>query len=108
MEVREIAHSHSGAHNLTLTVDAIFDTIREAKRERRKVICLVTGVPGSGKSLAGLRAVHDPRIRDLLGTDPNFLSGSGPLVKILREALVRDFEAREEASRPRRAEKSRL
>jgi hypothetical protein len=99
MEVREIAHAHADAHNLTLTVDTIFDALRDAKRERRKLICFLTGVPGSGKSLAGLRAVHDPRIGNQLGTDPNFLSGNGPLVKILREALVRDFASREQKSR---------
>jgi hypothetical protein len=99
MEVREIAHAHADAHNLTSTVDAIFDAIKNAKRDSRKLICFVTGVPGSGKSLAGLRAVHDSRIRGELGTDPNFLSGNGPLVKILRESLVRDFVQRKGQSK---------
>lgn len=99
MEVREIAHAHADAHNLTLTVDAVFSAIRNAKQQNRKTICFVTGVPGSGKSLAGLRSVHDPRIKEELHTDPNFLSGNGPLVKILREALIRDFVQRTGKSR---------
>jgi hypothetical protein len=99
MEVREIAHAHTDAHNLTSTVDSIFDAIEKAKRDGRKSICFVTGVPGSGKSLAGLRAVHDSRIKEKLGTDPNFLSGNGPLVKILREALIRDFVRRKGQSK---------
>jgi hypothetical protein len=94
MEVREIAHAHANAHNLTSTVDAIFDAIENASDDGRKAICFITGVPGSGKSLAGLRAVHDSRIKEKLGTDPNFLSGNRPLVTILREALVRDFVRR--------------
>ncbi|MBZ5649299.1 MAG: DUF2075 domain-containing protein [Acidobacteriia bacterium] len=99
MEVREIAHAHADAHNLTSTVDAIFDAIAKTKRDGRKSICFITGVPGSGKSLAGLRAVHDSRIKEELGTDPNFLSGNGPLVKVLREALVRDFVRRKKQSK---------
>ncbi len=101
MEVREIAHAHADAHNLTSTVEAIFAAIEQAKRDCRKSICFVTGVPGSGKSLAGLRAVHDPRIKGELGTDANFLSGNSPLVKILREALIRDFVRRKAQSKHR-------
>jgi Uncharacterized conserved protein (DUF2075) len=99
MEVREIAHSAADAGNLLVTVDALFNTMREARELRRKTICFVTGVPGSGKTLAGLRAVHDPRNTNELGTDPTFLSGNGPLVKILREALTHDFALREKSSR---------
>jgi hypothetical protein len=90
MEVREIAHSHAGAVNLTATVDSIIDAIRSAHVGKQKLICFVTGVPGAGKTLAGLRAVHDPRIKDLTGSDPHFMSGNGPLVRVLREALTRD------------------
>jgi len=99
MEVREIAHAASDAHNLTRTVDAVFDLTLAAKMSQRKTICFLTGVPGSGKSLAGLRAVHDPRSGRELGTDPHFLSGNGPLVNILREALTRDFARRDHNSR---------
>lgn len=90
MEVREIAQSHAEAENLTTTVDAIISIVRRAREESRKVICFVTGVPGAGKTLAGLRAVHDSRISDVTGSDPHFMSGNGPLVKVLREALLRD------------------
>ena len=99
MEVREIAHSASGSHNLTDTVDALFNVMSTARQTKKKTICFVTGVPGSGKTLAGLRAVHDPRNGNELGTDPTFLSGNGPLVRILREALTRDFARREKLSR---------
>lgn len=101
MEVREIAHAHADAHNLTSTVDAIFGAVEKAKHDGRKSICFVTGVPGSGKTLAGLRAVHDSRIKERLNTDPNFLSGNGPLVKILREALIRDFVSRKQQTKYR-------
>jgi hypothetical protein len=99
MEVREIAHAAADALNLSATVDALFETMRAAKESKHKTICFVTGVPGSGKTLAGLRAVHDARIKSQLGTDPSFMSGNGPLVRILREALTRDFVTREHTSR---------
>lgn len=90
MEVREIAHAQSGAENLTATVDTLVEIVDSAVQQNAKVICFVTGVPGSGKTLAGLRAVHDDRLRQVSGSDPAFFSGNGPLVKILREALIRD------------------
>ncbi len=90
MEVREIANAHADPGNLTTTVDRIVDIVEHARTHDTRCICFVTGVPGSGKTLAGLRAVHDSRIRELSGSDPAFFSGNGPLVKILREALVQD------------------
>lgn len=90
MEVREIAHSHAEARNLLSTVDRIVHEIGLAHAKKQKVICFITGVPGAGKTLAGLRAVHSPEIRELTGSDPHFMSGNGPLVTILREALTRD------------------
>jgi hypothetical protein len=90
MEVREIAHSQVEAKNLVSTVDSIVRVSLEAERAGTKRICFITGVPGAGKTLAGLRAVHDDRISHLTGTTPHFMSGNGPLVAVLREALVRD------------------
>jgi hypothetical protein len=94
MEVREIAHAHCEPHNLTVTVDALVDRVLSAQAHGRKTICFVTGVPGSGKTLAGLRAVHDARLQQA-DQHASFLSGNGPLVRILQEALVRDFADRE-------------
>ncbi len=96
MEVREIAHAQSDPHNLTTTVDRLVSIVQAAIKNSEKAICFVTGVPGSGKTLAGLRAVHDERLRQLTGSDPAFFSGNGPLVKILRESLIRDAARRGE------------
>src|SRR5579871_4717953 len=94
MEVREIAHAYCEPHNLTATVDVLVEAIRNSVANRDKLVCFVTGVPGSGKTLAGLRAVHDFRLKQLTGAEPAFFSGNGPLVKILREALVQDAKRR--------------
>ena len=53
-DVHEISCSEAGAENLSRTAAYIAEVIEQAKRERRKAICFVTGVPGSGKTLAGL------------------------------------------------------
>jgi hypothetical protein len=86
--VSEISRSDAGAINLSLTSKAISDIIEETKEHRRKSICFVTGVPGAGKTLAGLNIANDR-----LNADENehavFLSGNGPLVEVLREALTR-------------------
>ena len=94
MEVREVAHSQAGDKNLTRTVDAIYSVVDNCRRRNRKAAVFVTGIPGSGKTLAGLRAVHDPRLVEVAGSEATFLSGNGPLVSVLREALVRDFRKR--------------
>ena len=63
--------------------------IEEARRYGRRVICFVTGVPGAGKTLTGLDVIHSPELRRAKSHMGIFLSGNGPLVKIVREALVR-------------------
>jgi len=84
--VREISHNY--AENLDKTTDMLADVILDAKRNKKRCICFVTGVPGAGKTLTGLNVVHDPTIRSKQGPSGIFLSGNGPLVKIVREALV--------------------
>ena len=82
--------SHAFAHNLDVTSDAIRQAIDSSEAGMARTICFVTGIPGAGKTLTGLNAVHDPRIRADGRPAAVFLSGNGPLVKIIREALVRD------------------
>ncbi|NQT03514.1 MAG: DUF2075 domain-containing protein [Planctomycetes bacterium] len=92
--VDDISRSDASAINLSQTSKVISDIIRESKEKGQKSICFVTGVPGSGKTLVGLNIAtkHIDKSNDLYSV---FLSGNGPLVKILREALVRDKVQRE-------------
>jgi Uncharacterized conserved protein (DUF2075) len=91
--VEAIALYDAGAQNLRVTSRRIEDLVDEAKSSRRKIICFVTGVPGAGKTLVGLNIAT--RRRDLnQPTHAVFLSGNGPLVAVLREALTRDEVAR--------------
>lgn len=92
--VEDISRNDAGATNLRQTSEAICEIIRSARRENRKSICFLTGVPGAGKTLVGLDIAtrHFDRQNELYSV---FLSGNGPLVAILREALARDKVRRE-------------
>ncbi len=92
--VAEISRSDAGAINLSQTSDTISRIIEDAKRKKRKSICFVTGVPGAGKTLVGLN-IATKYIDKEDAHHSVFLSGNGPLVKILQEALARDMVARE-------------
>ncbi len=94
--VEAIARFDAGAKNLQVTSRRIEELVDEARALRRKLICFVTGVPGAGKTLVGLNLAT--RHRDLhQATHAVFLSGNGPLVAVLREALTRDEVARQKS-----------
>jgi len=92
--VGEIARS--GAQNLERTATTLERIIRGAQEHGRKSICFVTGVPGSGKTLVGLDIATRHYEKDDLVRSV-FLSGNGPLVNVLREALARDCVERAKA-----------
>ncbi len=87
--VENISRSDAGAINLTQTSEVVSEIIKFSRDKSRKSICFVTGVPGAGKTLVGLNIAnkHIDKKNDLYSV---FLSGNGPLVAILREALTRD------------------
>lgn len=87
--VDEISRSDSGAENLSVTSNCISQIIDFSKDNNRKSICFITGVPGAGKTLAGLNIAN---LRSNYKEEEHavFLSGNGPLVDVLREALARD------------------
>jgi hypothetical protein len=94
--IKELARNDAGAKNLATTAAYISEIIQHARATRQKAICLVTGVPGAGKTLVGLEIAtrHMDAKSELHSV---YLSGNGPLVAILREALTRDRVAREKA-----------
>lgn len=92
--VAEISRTDAGAINLSKTSATLSQIIRCSRRDGQKSICFVTGVPGAGKTLVGLNiaTTHLNAEDDLHSV---FLSGNGPLVAVLREALARDRLHRE-------------
>ena len=76
------------------TIAYILKVIQESKEKQKKSICFVTGVPGAGKTLVGLDVAikqtyqgHDEPVKD---EGAVYLSGNGPLVAVLTEALAQD------------------
>ncbi len=73
----------------------ISEVAREAARTRTRHLVLLSGVPGSGKTLVGLQLVHAhwldeiavPRANGKLASPAVYLSGNGPLVQVLQHAL---------------------
>jgi hypothetical protein len=102
--VKDISRSDASAINLSQTSDTITNIIQLSRNTHQKSICFVTGVPGAGKTLVGLNIAntHSNETHDLYSV---FLSGNGPLVKILREALTRD-KVRQEKERGAKTTKS--
>jgi hypothetical protein len=92
--VDEIARNDASAMNLSHTSAAVSEIIRDSREKNLKSICFVTGVPGAGKTLVGLNIAteHIDKASELYSV---YLSGNGPLVAILREALARDRVRRE-------------
>lgn len=92
-------------------VDLIETSIRDARTSKRRLLVLVTGVPGSGKTLVGLQVAHSRT----LGCPSIFLSGNGPLVQVLQYSLksrefVQDMRSylREHLVRDRGAPRERV
>ena len=84
---------NEAAENLTKTSAAVQKIIEYSKQNHQKAICFITGVPGAGKTLAGLNIA----IEHQKTTGKNyscFLTGNQPLVSVLREALARDDNKR--------------
>jgi hypothetical protein len=91
--VVDISRSDAGAINLSKTSASVAEIIRISRERSEKSIVFVTGVPGAGKTLVGLNvaSAHIDKKDELYSV---FLSGNGPLVSILQEALARDKVAR--------------
>ncbi len=92
--VTDIRRNDAGARNLEETSLSISAVIDRCRSDGRKAICFVTGVPGSGKTLAGMN-LATRRSKEHAQEHAVFLSGNGPLVDVLREALTRDKALRD-------------
>lgn len=103
----QIAQSEAGQENINLCESKLYEIIEYAKSQKKKCVCFVTGVPGAGKTLVGLDVVAKSLDEEADGLSV-YLSGNGPLVEVLREALKKSVEAndREREELWKRAKKS--
>lgn len=92
--VEDITRHEADKVTTDATINYILDIINRSKTNREKSICFVTGVPGAGKTLVGLDIAvkqsyqEDGKYKEEDGAV--YLSGNGPLVAVLTEALARD------------------
>ena len=94
----EIARSEAGQRNIDRCENRINEVIDYARTHKKKCVCFVTGVPGAGKTLVGLDVVA----KNLDRGEENrsvYLSGNGPLVKVLREALKKSVKEKKQYNR---------
>ena len=87
LSIREIAHSEASEHEIESVKEAIQGFVDTARSESHHAICFLTGVPGSGKTLVGLSLAHSGENRsDAI----HFMSGNGPLVKVLQHLFTHE------------------
>jgi hypothetical protein len=87
LSIREIAHSEASEHEIEAVRESIQTQVDYARTARRHVICFLTGVPGSGKTLVGLSLAHsgESNLNAI-----HFMSGNGPLVKVLQHLFTQE------------------
>ena len=91
--VEDITRHEADKVSTDQTIAYILNVIENSKNKREKSICFVTGVPGAGKTLVGLDIAVKQTYKDGVKDNENgavYLSGNGPLVAVLKEALARD------------------
>ena len=92
--VEDITKHEADKVSTDRTISYILDVIQKSKANREKSICFVTGVPGAGKTLVGLdvavKQTYQGSDKPLLDEEAVYLSGNGPLVAVLNEALAQD------------------
>lgn len=92
--VKDIIRHEADSVSTDKTISYILSVIKKSKAHGEKSICFVTGVPGAGKTLVGLDVAVKQTYQDPNSSVENegavYLSGNGPLVAVLNEALARD------------------
>ena len=89
----QIANSEAGQEGIEKCQNAILRIIKDAKDNNKKCLCFVTGVPGAGKTLVGLNVVAK-NLANGIENYSAYISGNGPLVEVLREALKKSAKSK--------------
>ena len=99
--------NHTSEDRTEKATEAVLKIVEESKQKGQKSICFITGVPGAGKTLVGLDIAINlfEESKDKKANENRslavYLSGNGPLVKVLREALARDAVEQEKLKDPK-------
>ena len=95
-DAREINECLASSDTIEATLAYIWTITRRAHATGRNHLLLVTGVPGSGKTLVGLKLAHQATSHGIQAT---YLSGNGPLLKVLRASLTIDYAKHNECTK---------
>ena len=87
-DVSAIKNHAASIEYLEETIREVADHIIQADTKKRNRVILVSGAPGAGKTLVGLRLAFDTRFRK----DAVFVTGNAPLVDVLSEALKKSYK----------------
>ena len=98
--VEDITRHEAAGAALDNTTQFVLDVIEHSKQHGEKSICFVTGVPGAGKTLVGLNVAIQQSVKEENAPEDErnlavYLSGNGPLVKVLTAALAKDKQDKE-------------
>ncbi len=92
--VENITRHEADKVSTDMTIAYILEVIKQSKEKQQKSICFVTGVPGAGKTLVGLdvaiKQTYQGKNEPVKDEGAVYLSGNGPLVAVLTEALAQD------------------
>lgn len=92
--VENITRHEADKVSTNKTIEYILDVIQRSKLNQEKSICFVTGVPGAGKTLVGLdvaiKQTYQGQNEPVKNEGAVYLSGNGPLVAVITEALAQD------------------
>ena len=91
LSIREIAHSEASEHEIGVVRQTVQSYVDQARTNGQHVICFLTGVPGSGKTLVGLSLAHS---HENQANAIHFMSGNGPLVKVLQHLFTQESRSR--------------
>lgn len=110
--VEDITRHEADKVTTDKTIAYLLDVIHKSKENREKSICFVTGVPGAGKTLVGLdvavKQTYQNSDKPIEDEGAVFLSGNGPLVAVLSEALARDnYKKCKERGKPKKKTESK-
>ena len=100
--VEDITRHEAAGAALEDTTKFVLDVIERSKQNGEKSICFVTGVPGAGKTLVGLNVAIQQSVKEEDAPEDErnlavYLSGNGPLVKVLTAALAKDKQRKDKA-----------
>jgi len=109
--VEDIVRHEADDVTTDATIAYILDVIRWSKENGEKSICFVTGVPGAGKTLVGLdvavKQTYQGSNEPVDDEGAVYLSGNGPLVAVLTEALARDDYEKHKAEGKKKTDSKR-